>query len=144
MRLIELEYRGLNLMDEVGVVEIALDEGGNTIHVFDANHIVEPEYRFLNKSYVLSEGFAKFAEVLRSKHFFAEKREGELAEWIEGFTWRFYSSSQMIKTYKEGQFTVINTAEVASKEEEALIQMGLYPKYVEWLGRKALQGNIFG
>ncbi len=138
MQLIELEYRGLNLMDEVGVVEIALDEGRNTIHIFDANHIVEPEYHFLNKSYVLSEGFAKLAEVLRSKHFFAEKREGELAEWIGGFTWQFYSSNQMIKTYKEGQFTVINIDEVASKEEEALIQMGLYPKYVERLDRKAL------
>ena len=143
MQLIELEYRGLNLMDEVGVVEIALDEGRNTIHIFDANHIVEPEYHFLNKSYVLSEGFAKLAEVLRSKHFFAEKREGELAEWIGGFTWQFYSSNQMIKTYKEGQFTVINIDEVASKEEEALIQMGLYPKYVERLGRKSITGEYF-
>ena len=134
MRLIELEYRGLNLMDEVGVVEIALDEGRNAIHVFDINHIVEPEYHFSDKSYVLSEGFAKLAVVLRSKHFFVEQREVKPAEWIEGFTWQFYSSNRMIKTYKEGRFTIINTAEVASKEEEALIQMGLYPKYVGRLG----------
>ncbi|MGM9950989.1 MAG: aminopeptidase [Lysinibacillus sp.] len=128
-----MEYKGLNLMDEVGTAEIALDEGRNTIHVFDTNHIVEPEYHFFNKSYILSDGFAKLAEVLMSKHFFAEKREMELAEWIGSFTWQFYSSNQTVKTYKKGEFTIIPAAALSCKEESALIQMGLYPKYVKRL-----------
>ena len=134
MRLSEMEYKGLNLMDEVGTVEIALDEERNVIHVFDINHIVEPEYHFSDKTYVLSDGFAKLAEVLKSKYFFVEKKDLELAEWIGSFTWQFYSSNQTVKTFKNGEFTIIPVDALSSKEESALIQMGFYPKYVDRLG----------
>ena len=134
MQLSEMEYKGLNLMDEVGTVEIALDEERNVIHVFDVNHIVEPEYHFLYGTYILSDGFFKLAEVLKSKYFFVEKREMELAKWIASFTWQFYSSNQMIKTFRKDEFTIIPVATLSSGEESALIQKGFYPKYIERLG----------
>ena len=39
----QMEYRGLNLHDVIGSVEIAIDADLNTIHIYDTNHIVEPE-----------------------------------------------------------------------------------------------------
>lgn len=134
MQLSEMEYKGLNLMDEVGTVEIALDEERNAIHVFDVNHIVEPDYHFSDKTYVLSDGFAKLAEVLKSKYFFVEKKDMEIAKWIESFTWQFYSSNRTVKTFKNGEFTIIHAVSLSSTDESELIQMGLYPKYVERLG----------
>ena len=63
----QLEYRGLNLHDVIGSVEIAIDVDLNTIHIYDTDHIVEPEYDFLTKNFKLSEGFWKMANVINRK-----------------------------------------------------------------------------
>ena len=78
MKLNELEYKGLNLFDEIGAVEIALNAKHQTIHVYDTAQIVEPEYHFASKNYVLSEGFYKMATVLMQKQFFEKKLEQSL------------------------------------------------------------------
>lgn len=133
MQLSEIEYKGLNLNEEICTVEIALDEGLNVIHVFDVNYVVEPVYDFANKKYELNEGFYLLAEVLKPKYFFVEKREKEIAEWIASFTWQFYGSNQVIKSYREGIFSLTLVHTLSTETEEAVIQRGLYPKYVERL-----------
>ena len=98
----QLEYRGLNLHDVIGSVEIAIDADLNTIHIYDTNHIVEPEYDFLTKNFKLSEGFWKMAGVIKGKQLFLNNDEKSLDRWIESFKWVFYSSGQSIKIYKQG------------------------------------------
>jgi hypothetical protein len=70
MKIQELEYKGLNLLDVVGTVEIAIDTINKTIHVYDVQQIVEPEYHFQSKAFVLSDGFFNMARVLKQKQFF--------------------------------------------------------------------------
>lgn len=133
MQLSEMEYKGLDLNEEICTVEIALDEGVNVIHVFDTNYVVEPVYDFANKKYELNEGFYQFAEVLKSKYFFVEKREKEIAEWISSFTWQFYSSNHVIKSYSEGIFSLTPVESLSNETEGDVVQKGFYPKYVERL-----------
>lgn len=97
-----MEYRGLNLHDVIGSVEIAIDADLNTIHIYDTNHIVEPEYDFLTKNFKLSEGFWKMAGIIKEKQLFLSNDEKRLERWIESFKWVFYSSGQSIKIYKQG------------------------------------------
>lgn len=133
MQLNELEYKGLNLLEEVCTVEVALDEGRNVIHIFDVNYVIEPIYHFASKEYALSSSFYRFVEVLKSKYFFVEKRDMEMGKWIESFTWQFYSSNQMIKNYRAGTFSLIPLSDLDDKTDDGLYQMGYYPKYVEKL-----------
>lgn len=104
MRLSEMEYKGLNLLDEICTVEIALDEELSIVHVYDTNYVVEPTYHFGRKEYELSEGFFKLAEVLKQKYFFVEKRSENIDQWIESLTWIFYSSNQSIKCFQKKLF----------------------------------------
>ena len=133
MRLSEMEYRGLNLLDEINTVEIALDEEKNIIHIFDVNYVIEPIFDFKNSEYSLSEGFYQFAEVLKSKYFFVEKRQMVMRDWIASFTWQFYSSNKTIKSYREGEFIVTQLSVLTDETESTLLQKGLYPKYIEKL-----------
>lgn len=98
----QMEYRGLNLHDVIGSVEIAIDADLNTIHIYDTDHIVEPEYDFLTKNFKLSEGFWKMAGVMKEKQLFLSNDEKRLDRWIESFKWVFYSSGLSIKIYKQG------------------------------------------
>ena len=72
MPILQLEYRGLNLYDLVDTVEIAIDADLQMIHIYDTQQIVEPEYDFSTKSYMLSEGFWKMAKTIKEKQFFLE------------------------------------------------------------------------
>lgn len=102
----QMEYRGLNLHDVIGSVEIAIDADLNTIHIYDTDHIVEPEYDFSTKNFKLSEGFWKMAGVIKEKQLFLSDDEKRLDRWIESFKWVFYSSGQSIKIYKQGVMVV--------------------------------------
>lgn len=130
MQLYEMEYRGLNLLDEVCAVEIALDEESHIVHIYDINYVVEPTYHFGRKEYELSEGFFKLAEVLNQKYFFVEKRNQNLEEWIESLTWIFYSSNQTIKCFQEQNFSIISIKDLVNEGERLLIDAKLFPKYV--------------
>lgn len=123
MKIQELEYRGLNLMDVVGTVEVAIDAASKSIHIYDTQHIVEPEYHFQTKSYTLSEGFFKLANVLKQKQFFLSNDEKNIELWVAQHTWIFYCSNQSIKVYRNGKMTV--TTKNQLQERENLY----YPKY---------------
>ena len=133
MRVYEMEYKGLNLLDEVCTIEIALDVESDTVHIFDTNHVVEPTYHFGRKEYELSEGFFKLAEVLNQKYFFVEKRNQNLEKWIDSLTWTFYSSNQSIKCFQGNTFSILPLKMIMNQDEQSLIDEKLYPKYVNRL-----------
>ncbi|MEK4230108.1 aminopeptidase [Solibacillus sp. FSL H8-0538] len=133
MKLNELEYKGLNLFDEISTVEIALHEQSRTIHVFDIQQVVEPEYNFSNKNYMLSEGFYKMAVVLEGKQFFEKKQQQTLPQWIDSITWHFYSSKKTIKTYKDATIYVTPFEQFSSWTDTELLDNGFYPKYAQRL-----------
>ena len=130
----QLEYRGLNLLDEIGSVEIAIDADLKTIHIYDTDHIVEPEYDFLTKNFKLSEGFWKMANVIKEKQLFLNGVEKSLEIWVESFQWIFYSSGRSIKMYNHGEMTVFNTITMESKKL-------LYTKYFSRLTDESLNGK---
>ncbi|AWE08028.1 aminopeptidase [Lysinibacillus sp. 2017] len=129
MKIQELEYRGINLMDVVGTVEIAIDADRMTVHVFDTQQIVEPEYHFQTKSYTLSEGFFKLAIVLKQKQFFLESKDENLEQWIDLHTWIFYCSNQSIKKYGQGEMTVIQKEQFKQWIDQPEASLEYYPKY---------------
>ena len=129
-----MEYRGLNLHDVIGSVEIAIDADLNTIHIYDTNHIVEPEYDFLTKNFKLSEGFWKMAGIIKEKQLFLSNDEKRLERWIESFKWFFYSSGQSIKIYKQG---VMVDYKIGYIDNEKL----LYEKYFSRLTDESLNSK---
>ena len=133
MQLCEMEYKGLNLLDEVCTVEIALDEALAVVDIYDTNYVVEPTYHFGRKEYELNEGFYKLVQVLKQKYFFVEKRNENTENWIEGLTWIFYSSNQSIKCYQKNTFSILPLKTIMNQDEQFLINEKLYPKYVNRL-----------
>ncbi|WP_052130276.1 hypothetical protein [Ureibacillus sinduriensis] len=104
--LLELEYRGLSIMEEIRTVEIAIDEPKNIIHIYDKNEVIEPEFNFSTKQYQLGDGFFKMAEVLYKKTFFESKSQ-TVEQWINEWTWLFYGSKKSILKYEGVSITEI-------------------------------------
>lgn len=117
MTIHQLEYKGLNIIDVVGTVELAIDIEASTIHVFDIQQIVEPEYDFVTKGFRLSEGFYKMAGVLKEKPLFLVGKELPLEQWIEVQCWIFYCSKQTIKHYENGKMINFVKHQFAQLEE---------------------------
>ena len=130
----QLEYRGLNLYDVVDTVEIAIDEDLKTIHIYDTQHIVEPEYDYSTKSYILSADFWKMAKIIKEKQFFLKNDENNLNLWVTPFKWVFYSSNQTIKVYESGK---MNVHQISTCSEDML----LYEKYFSRLKGEFFNGK---
>jgi len=123
----ELEYRGLNLFDEISTVEVAIDNQNKVIHIYDINQVVEPEYDFTAKKYQLSEGFYKMAKVLFEKKFLESPYETE-AQWMTEITWVFYGSKRSIFKSEGLNLLEIPKAELSYEAENS--EQSLYSKYV--------------
>lgn len=128
MKLNELEYKTINIMDEVCTVEVAFANATNTIHIFDTAQAVEPEYDFVSKQFVLSDNFTKMAEVLASKQYILTNES-----LINRVEWRFYASKQTIKIYKNNKMTVVELKTIQCLKDEQLIERNYYPRYVKKL-----------
>jgi len=106
----QMEYRGLNLLDEISSVELAIDEQGQTIHIFDAGQVVSPIFNFDVSAYELSEGFYKMADILRHKRILTNYQQGSdwtLSEWLNTNNVYFYVPKQRIKKYVQGSIIEI-------------------------------------
>jgi len=106
----QMEYRGLNLLDEISSVELAIDEQGQTIHIFDAGQVVSPIFNFDVSAYELSEGFYKMADILRHKRILTNYQQGSdwtLSEWLITNNVYFYVPKQRIKKYVQGSIIEI-------------------------------------
>jgi len=106
----QMEYRGLNLFDEISRVELAIDEEGQTIHIFDVGQVVSPIFNFDVSAYELSDGFYKMADILRHKRILTNQQPGNeltLSEWLITNTAYFYIPQKRIKKYAQGSIIEI-------------------------------------
>ncbi|MEQ6355429.1 hypothetical protein ABNX05_12435 [Lysinibacillus sp. M3] len=121
----QMEYRGLNLFDEISTVELAIDEEGQTIHIFDAGQVVSPIFNFDVSAYELSDGFYKMADILRHKRILTNQQPGNeltLSEWLITNTAYFYIPQKRIKKYAQGSIK-----EIIDRTEE----QSLFDDYVQ-------------
>ena len=126
--ILELEYRGLNLLDEISAVEVAFDLIHKVIHIYDTNQVVEPEFNFTAKKYQMSDGFYQMAKVLYDKRFIAtEKQSAE--QWRDAMTWVFYGSKKSIIKYE-----ALTSSEIP-KEEALNVENSNYPFYEKYRSR---------
>lgn len=97
MGILELEYKALNLMDQVCTVEVAFDPDHATIHVFDLEHAVYPMYQFSNATFVVNDEFPKMKKLLLEKQFITLNNMGKQNEWEHTIRWIFYSPKKAIQ-----------------------------------------------
>lgn len=122
----QIQYQGLNLVDEVGTVEIAIDYERGIVHIYDTQQIVAPEYDFTVKNYTLTDSFYKMADIIRQKNFLHKVAHISLMQWIEQSTWYFYGMTPVIKRYAKGTMTVESIHTLKSSDD-------FYEKYIERL-----------
>ena len=121
----QMEYRGLNLFDEISTVELAIDEARKTIHIFDIGQVVTPVFNFDVSAYELSDGFYKMADILRHKKILTGQQaatELTLSQWLITNNVYFYSPKQRIKKYANGSIV-----EIIDRDKEQL----LFETYIE-------------
>lgn len=123
----ELEYRGLNLLDEISIVEVAIDKFHKVIHIYDTNHVVEPEFNFSISKYQMSAGFYKMAKILFNKQFFESQIQTE-QQWINEITWVFYGSKKSILLYES--LNIIEIPKAVSIINGQNKEHHLYSKYL--------------
>ncbi len=97
MGILELEYKALNLMDQVCTVEVAFDPDNVTIHIFDLEQAVYPMYQFSNATFVVNDEFPKMEKLLLEKQFFTFKNNDKENEWERTLRWIFYSPEKAIQ-----------------------------------------------
>ncbi|MFJ7950047.1 hypothetical protein ACIQZG_00805 [Lysinibacillus sp. NPDC096418] len=115
----QMEYRGLNIFDEISTVELAIDEAQQTLHIFDPGEVVVPIFNFDVSAYELSENFYKMADILRHKHILiAQDSTGDftLSNWLVKNNVYFYVPNKRIRKYVDGCIMEI----VDVKKEQSL------------------------
>ena len=109
-KIYQMEYRGLNLFDEISTVELAIDEEKQTIHIFDVGQVVTPIFNFDVSAYELSDGFYKMADVLRHKKILTDQHVEDdltLSKWLIRNNAYFYTPKKRIKKYVQGSIREI-------------------------------------
>ena len=101
----QMEYRGLNIFDEISTVELAIDEAQQTLHIFDPGEVVVPIFNFDVSAYELSENFYKMADVLRHKRILTSQEltvECTLSNWLMNNNAYFYVPNKRVRKYVDG------------------------------------------
>lgn len=101
----QMEYRGLNIFDEISTVELAIDEEQHTLHIFDPGEVVVPIFNFDVSAYELSENFYKMADVLRHKRILTAQEltvECTLSNWLMKNNAYFYIPNKRVRKYVDG------------------------------------------
>lgn len=109
-KIYQMEYRGLNLFDEISTVELAIDEEKQTIHIYDIGQVVSPIFNFDVSAYELSDGFYKMADILRHKKILTNQQADSdltLSEWLIKNNAYFYTPNKRIKKYVQGSIVEI-------------------------------------
>ncbi|MFJ7920376.1 hypothetical protein ACIQ6U_11510 [Lysinibacillus fusiformis] len=109
-KIYQMEYRGINLFDEISTVELAIDEEKQTIHIYDIGHVVSPIFNFDVSAYELSDGFYKMADILRHKNILTNQQANSdvtLSEWLIKNNAYFYIPNKRIKKYVQGSIVEI-------------------------------------
>ncbi|HWK24343.1 MAG TPA: hypothetical protein VNS08_15050 [Ureibacillus sp.] len=122
----EFEYKGLNILDEVSTVEVAIDDNHQVIHIYDINQVVEPEFNFSTNEFQMSDGFFKMANLIYKKRF-SVSPDQTVEQWINEKVWIFYGSKKSIIKYEGSQIVEIPKGwDLAKENEQGHL---LYKKY---------------
>ncbi|WP_418302420.1 hypothetical protein [Lysinibacillus fusiformis] len=124
-KIYQMEYRGLNLFDEISTVELAIDEEKQTIHIYDIGQVVSPIFNFDVSAYELSDGFYKMADILRHKKILTNQQANSdvtLSEWLIKNNAYFYIPNKRIKKYVQGSIVEI---------VDRTIEQALFDEYVQ-------------
>ncbi|WP_025114371.1 hypothetical protein [Lysinibacillus fusiformis] len=124
-KIYQMEYRGLNLFDEISTVELAIDEEKQTIHIYDIGQVVSPIFNFDASAYELSDGFYKMADILRHKKILTNQQANSdvtLSEWLIKNNAYFYIPNKRIKKYVQGSIVEI---------VDRTIEQALFDEYVQ-------------
>ena len=126
-KIYQMEYRGLNLFDEISTVELAIDEEKQTIHIYDIGQVVSPIFNFDVSAYELSDGFYKMADILRHKKILTNQQADSdltLSEWLIKNNAYFYIPNKRIKKYAQGSIVEI---------VDRTMEQALFDEYVQRL-----------
>ncbi|HBI99929.1 MULTISPECIES: hypothetical protein [Lysinibacillus] len=126
-KIYQMEYRGLNLFDEISTVELAIDEEKQTIHIYDIGQVVSPIFNFDVSAYELSDGFYKMADILRHKKILTNQQADSdltLSEWLIKNNAYFYIPNKRIKKYVQGSIVEI---------VDRTMEQALFDEYVQRL-----------
>ncbi len=126
-KIYQMEYRGLNLFDEISTVELAIDEEKQTIHIYDIGQVVSPIFNFDVSAYELSDGFYKMADILRHKKILTNRQADSdltLSEWLIKNNAYFYIPNKRIKKYVQGSIVEI---------VDRTMEQALFDEYVQRL-----------
>ncbi|KAB0443402.1 hypothetical protein [Lysinibacillus fusiformis] len=124
-KIYQMEYRGLNLFDEISTVELAIDEEKQTIHIYDIGQVVSPIFNFDVSAYELSDGFYKMADILRHKKILTNQQADSdltLSEWLIKNNAYFYIHNKRIKKYVQGSIVEI---------VDRTMEQALFDEYVQ-------------
>jgi len=124
-KIYQMEYRGLNLFDEISTVELAIDEEKQTIHIYDIGQVVSPIFNFDVSAYELSDGFYKMADILRHKKILTNEQAGSdltLSGWLIKNNAYFYIPNKRIKKYVQGSIVEI---------VDRTMEQALFDEYVQ-------------
>ncbi|MCG7435726.1 hypothetical protein [Lysinibacillus fusiformis] len=124
-KIYQMEYRGLNLFDEISTVELAIDEEKQTIHIYDIGQVVSPIFNFDVSAYELSDGFYKMADILRHKNILTNQQADSdltLSEWLIKNNAYFYIPNKRIKKYVQGSIVEI---------VDRTMEQALFDEYVQ-------------
>ncbi|MFJ7697129.1 hypothetical protein [Lysinibacillus fusiformis] len=124
-KIYQMEYRGLNLFDEISTVELAIDEEKQTIHIYDIGQVVSPIFNFDVSAYELSDGFYKMADILRHKKILTNQQANSdvtLSEWLIKNNAYFYIPNKRIKKYIQGSIVEI---------VDQTMEQALFDEYVQ-------------
>ncbi|WP_144787372.1 hypothetical protein [Lysinibacillus fusiformis] len=124
-KIYQMEYRGLNLFDEISTVELAIDEEKQTIHIYDIGQVVSPIFNFDVSAYELSDGFYKMSDILRHKKILTNQQANSdvtLSEWLIKNNAYFYIPNKRIKKYIQGSIVEI---------VDQTMEQALFDEYVQ-------------
>ena len=90
--IMQFEYKALNLLDEISTVELTLDTINGSIHVFDVDGAVYPQFNFSTKQYEPNDEFWKMKETIEQKHLAVTFFE-QIKEEVK---WLFYTPTKEV------------------------------------------------
>ena len=104
----EIQYQGMNLMDVIATVEVAIDEEQQMVHLYDPHSVVWPEYGGKDKGYVLSDGFFRMVDTFQYKPFFKALILQEELDWLQKIKWIYYKPHANILFYESGSMYTLD------------------------------------
>lgn len=111
---LHMEYKALNLLDEVCSVEIAIMEDKRELHILDIHKAVSPVYHFGRQAYEFTDDFYRMIQVLMSKKilFSNNCKEMDEEQWLHQNTIYFYSENSNVITWGNHKISAFKLASI--------------------------------